>query len=289
MKNLLPLVTSDDIHAHCLAHWKTEAFRSSHRQGGYVHSIVDQYARLPRFSCETTNDRLERAHFCTWWGLTMRRDDYNAPAIEDLYLLHEIWHAAHMPFIPGIGFEAFHGKMERNELEASVASELLIYFKIEGLRESAFPHPIYADRFLNDPAMRLLWRENEVVATNTLLEARRNVMYSKPEGDMDLSERWIRKFTMQNRQWSIVWADRYLDIEDHMHRFQQMALGGDRKAAADFHADWIQAEAAMDTVDHVPFRDQALLFATIYWANRAKYDAALAVQRASQAKNTAVA
>ncbi|MFD1982453.1 hypothetical protein ACFSOZ_07100 [Mesorhizobium newzealandense] len=35
-------------------------------------------------------------------------------------------------------------------------------------------------------------------------------------------------------------------------------------------------------MDHVPFRDQALLFSTIYWANRAKYDAALAVQRASQ-------
>ncbi|TIW82178.1 MAG: hypothetical protein E5V51_21220 [Mesorhizobium sp.] len=123
--------------------------------------------------------------------------------------------------------------------------------------------------------MRLLWRENEVVATNTLLEARRNVMYSKPEGDMDLSERWIRKFTMQNRQWSIVWADRYPDIEDHMHRFQQMAHGGDRKGAADFHVDWIEAEAASDAVDHIPFRDQALLFATIFWANRAKYDAAL--------------
>ncbi|MGX5828554.1 hypothetical protein [Mesorhizobium sp. 43Arga] len=66
-----------------------------------------------------------------------------------------------------------------------------------------------------------------------------------------------------------------------------MALGGDRKAAADFHADWIEAEAATDMVDHVPFRDQALLFASIYWANRAKYDAALAAQRASQSQDMA--
>jgi hypothetical protein len=274
VKNIETLTNRSDVYEYCLALWKTPVFRASHENGGFIHEIVDQFARLPRFLCETTNDALERAHFCTWWGMTMRRRDYSNPVIEDLYGLHEIWHAAHMPYIPGIGFEAFHGKMERNELEASVASEILAYFRIPNLRRSSFAYPIYADRFLGDPGMQLLWRESQAVATNTLLEARRNVMYSKPEAEMDLPERWIRKFTMQNRQWSIVWADRYLEIEQHMFDFQMMALGGDRKGAAAFHLDWLEAEATKDPLDHIPFRDQAALFASLYWANRAKYDAA---------------
>ena len=102
--------------------------------------------------CSATrpDDRLERAHFCSWWGVTMNRT-YDNPAIEDLYRLHEMFHAAFMPYFPGIGFDAFHRKMEDNELKASVCSEIRVYFELPHLREIAFPHPIYADRFLSDP------------------------------------------------------------------------------------------------------------------------------------------
>ena len=75
---------------------------------------------------------------------------YDNPAIEDLYRLHEMFHAAFMPYFPGIGFDAFHRKMEDNELKASVCSEIRVYFELPHLREIAFPHPIYADRFLSD-------------------------------------------------------------------------------------------------------------------------------------------
>ena len=67
--------------------WRSEPLRASHAEGGFVHELVEQFAVLPRLFCDSTDDRLERAHFCSWWGVTMNRT-YDNPAIEDLYRLH---------------------------------------------------------------------------------------------------------------------------------------------------------------------------------------------------------
>ena len=68
-------------------------------------------------------------------------------------------------------------------------------------------------------------------------------MFSKPEHEMDLTERWIRRFALQNRQWSTCWYDRYPEIERHMFEFQIRALRGDRAGAIAEHAAWIEAQA----------------------------------------------
>jgi hypothetical protein len=72
-----------------------------------------------------------------------------------LYYLHEIIHAITIAHVPGISFEAFQQKMTANELETSLATEILVYFEIAGLRDKAFGHDIYADRFLGDRSFRL--------------------------------------------------------------------------------------------------------------------------------------
>ena len=226
MKNLVVLTSPQEVHRHVHGLWRSKPLRVSHADGGFIHDIVEQFANLPRLFCDSTDERLERAHFCSWWGVTMNRS-YDNPAIEDLYRLHEMFHSAFMPYFPGIGFDAFHRKMEDNELKASVCSEIRVYFELPDLRDLAFAHPIYADRFLSDASMQTLWRENKPVAIETLQEARRDVMFSKPEHEMDLSERWIRRFALQNSQWSTCWYDRYLEIENHMFAFQIQALQGD--------------------------------------------------------------
>lgn len=275
MKNIVILESPQDIHRHVHGLWRSEPIRTSHADGGFIHSIVEQFASLPRLFCDSTDDKLERAHFCSRWGVTMNRS-YDNPAIEDLYRLHEMFHAAFMPYFPGIGFDAFHRKMEDNELKASVCSEIRVYFELPHLRELAFAHPIYADRFLTDPSIQTLWRKNKPVAIETLQEARRDVMFSKPEHEMDLPERWIRRFALQNRQWSTCWYDRYLEIESHMFEFQISALNGDRSGAIKRHADWIEAEAYQDRDGHIPYRQEAALFANIYWSNRRRYEHAFA-------------
>jgi hypothetical protein len=276
MKNLVVIAQPSDIEDHVRSLWKTELFRKSHVTGKFIGDVIRQFSLIPRGFCQTSNDSMERAHFCTWWNVHMTRDDYTNPFIEDLYRLHEIYHAATMPYIPGIGYEAFHRKMEENELKASVASEIRIYFELPELRAEAFKYPIYADRFLIRKDMQQLWRENRELAIETLQELRRDVMFSKAEHEMDFAERWIRRFTVQNRQWSTIWYEHYDTVETHVWRLYQTTLSGDRSGAARAHEDWVAERAAQDPASSIPFRLEAEMFANIYWSNRRKYDAAAA-------------
>lgn len=280
MKIVHTLIERSDVYDFVGGLWKTDAFRDAQRKGGFVQDIVQQFANLPRVFCESTNDRLERAHQSTWWGSMMLRGDYANPVIADLYLLHELYHAGTMPYIPGLGRAAFDEKMVRNELEASVLSEIQVYFEMPDLRASSFAHPIYADRYLNDPYIRQLWRENKLVALETLRAIRRNVMVGMPEHEMDVTELWIRKFAQLNAAYSIVWSDDYDQIERHMRGFQMDANSNGRRDAILRHRDWLEAEAAKDSADNVPFRRQAELSTAFYWHNREKHEQAMRAEAA---------
>jgi hypothetical protein len=269
MKNIVHLCQPSDIHHYLEGLWRTDAFRESHRHGGFINDLVERFAWLPRFFAEETNDYLERAHFSTWWNVIMLRDDYTNPVIHDLYYLHEIAHAATIPYIAGIGQAAFNEKMQRNELEASVLSEIQIYFEMPGLRENSFSNEIYADRFLRDPAMMLLWTRNREIAIETFRAKRKDVMVSKSVEDMDLTEQWIRRFAEQNAIFFLTWSRRYKEVEAQMAKLQTM----DRRLACDNHLEWLQREMDRDPIDAIPFRQEAELFTPFYWSSKAHYAA----------------
>lgn len=275
MKNLVSLVTREEIHDFVKALWKSDLFRNSHGENGYIYDQVERFAYLPRLFAEETYAHLERAHFCTWWNVIMIRDFYENPIIHDLYLLHEMTHAATMPYIPNIGRAAFDEKMQRNELEASVLSEIAVYLEMDGLREKSFSHPIYADRFLDDPQIKALWGRNNKVAVETLRFMRRHIMTGgKPDDQMDLTEVWIKRFADQNETYSIIWSDRYNEVEERMAMLQMNAVE-DRAEALRLYRLWLECEAARDQIDNIPFREEAELFAGHYWTNKAKYQAAM--------------
>lgn len=275
MKNLRLCATRQEVHQYVADLWRTESFRASHRTRGFIYDVIQKFAWMPRIFAETSNDQLERAHFSTWWNVFMHRTDYTNDTIHDLYWLHEFYHASSMPYIPGIGKQAFNEKMQRNELEASVLSEIQVYFEMPALREASFNHPIYADRFLGDPMMHALWRGNREVAVETIRARRRDVMVSKPFNEMDLTEQWIRRFAEQNDAYSIAWSDRYLEVEARM-AVLQFESQSDRVGAARDYFDWITAEAARDPIDNIPFRQEAELFCPFYWSNKARYAQAVA-------------
>lgn len=270
MKNITVLVEPSEVARYVDSLWQTGMFKNS----PFVTRVVEEFARLPRIFADMSNPILEKAHFSTWWNVIMRRT-YENPFVHDLYLLHEMYHAARMPYVPGIGKAAFDEKMQRNELEASVLSEIQVYFEMPGLRAESFKHDIYADRFLNDPKMQALWANDPVVAIETIRTIRRDVMVSKPVEGMDLTETWIRRFADQNAVFTITWADRYGEIEQRMADFQYRATE-DRQAAIDEHTAWLAAEVGSDdTGEGVPFRQEAEIFSGHYWANAARYDAAV--------------
>ena len=270
MKNLVSLHTREDIHDFVSSLWRSEPFKRSYDNGGFIFRHVDSFAWLPRFFAEESHETLERAHFSTWWNVIMLRPFYGNDVVSDLYYLHEMTHAATMPYLKGIGRAAFEEKMQRNELEASVLSEIAIYFEMPELRGSSFDHPIYADRFLNDE-MRALWRSNRDVALETFRIMRRHVMLSKPEHEMDLTETWIRRFADQNAAYGVVWANRYAEVERQMEDLQQSTIGGHRKSVATRFENWLSQQSESDPEDGIPFRQEAELFSPFYWANKERY------------------
>src|SRR5690242_7667540 len=114
MKNVKRLYTKKQIHEFILGIWKTDLFRNLHKAGlddswpalikgsphNFVSRIVEDFAALPRFSVEMSDERMEWAHFSTWWGgIPLRK--YDNPYIHDLYWIHEMAHAGNMVFMPG--------------------------------------------------------------------------------------------------------------------------------------------------------------------------------------------
>ncbi len=274
MKNLKVYIGSE-IYQHVASLWQTEMFADYAGEEGFLRDLVAEFAQVPRFFADMSDEHLETAHFSTWWNVIMNRS-YDNPYVADLYLLHEMYHAARMPYVPGIGKAAFDEKMQRNELEASVFSEIMVYFQMPELRAATFPFPIYADRFLNDPTMRAMLRTNIHVCTETIRTIRRDVMVSKPVESMDDTETWIRRFADQNAAYSIIWADRYNEVEQQMSAFHKLAATNPL-AAALHHKNWLLDEAGQDAVSGIPFREEAELFSAHYWANKRKYQAAHAL------------
>jgi hypothetical protein len=241
---------------------------------GFVHNIVDQFSWLPRTFAEETNDQLERAHFSTWWGVIMLRDDYTNPYVSDLYYLHEFYHAARMPYIPTIGMAAFDEKMQRNELEASVLSEVQVYFELPELRALSFDHPIYADLLEGRAIPSSVGGEpGRVYRDDSIHAPRRDGLQTRtPHGPDRAVDQAV---CHENAVYSATWADRYREVESVMADFQINTVRSTRYGAAEGHRVWIETEAARDPVDNIPFRQEAELFTAFYWANKAKYSEAM--------------
>lgn len=269
MKNAELVYDRADIHAYMRALWKSDIFRDSHITGGFIHQKVEEFAWLPRVFAEMSEEWLEKAHFSSWWNVMMHRE-YDNPVIHDLYWLHEMYHATHMPYVRNIGFSSFCEKMQRNELEASVLSEIEIYLALPELREQSFPYPIYADRFLNREWQDFYWA-NPSMVRETIRTIRRNLMSDKLVDDMDDVERWVRKFADQNAIFNKVWFERYYMIENHMAEFQTISLS-DRREALVSHWEWL--EDNMNPMS-IPFSEEAEAFALHYWQNKKAFEASL--------------
>ena len=68
--------------------------------------------------------------------------------IRDLRYLHEMHHAATLPYVANGNIPTFEAKAFRNEREASTFTEMAVYLELPDLRPLTFEHPLFVDRFL---------------------------------------------------------------------------------------------------------------------------------------------
>ena len=141
------LIEPEEIHDFVAGLWSDGPIRRSHLSGGYVRRLIDRFARVPRFFYEASDQTIEWTHFSTWWGGILLCD-YENETIRDLRYLHEIHHAATMPYIRGANVPTFEAMNFRNEREASTFTEMAIYLELPDLRPLTFAHPLFVDRFL---------------------------------------------------------------------------------------------------------------------------------------------
>jgi hypothetical protein len=286
------LVERADVHDYVMSLWSDGPIRRSHAAGGSVHRLVDRFARLPRFFFRASDQRIEWTHFSTWWGGILL-GDYDNPAIRDLRYLHEIHHAATLPYIPNGNVPTLEAKAFRNEREASTFTEMAIYLELPELRPLTFDHPIFVDRFIfpegdfSRPDARLIdrWRsERDIVFQELMYERTRAILAD--ERDIDPGDPqivWLRRYGEQGAHWVRVWAKRFQRVEDSMIRLREECAGGDRRGAARRHLDWLLSpEIAEGTT--VPFWTEATQFRSSFDALIEVYDEAMAQVRQTPVK-----
>ena len=141
------------VSAHLASLFKTPSMqRLAVQPASSVKRLCDSIARGPLFTFRPLGfdvDPAAETNFTAWWRLLALRDKPKShPMMEDMYLLHEYFHLATMPYFDVIpSFDQWKAKMLDNEQEASFYSEAYIYQLHPELR-SEFPlTEIWADNF----------------------------------------------------------------------------------------------------------------------------------------------
>ena len=59
MKDPTILIEREDIHRYMRNLFRTEAFKKSYDEGGFVYDVVDKFADMPRFFFEMSRDVID--------------------------------------------------------------------------------------------------------------------------------------------------------------------------------------------------------------------------------------
>ena len=287
---------------------QTETLRNSFDEGGLVRDVIARFARRPRFFYRPTDafvrrsdasgkehtEYVEAPHFSPWWGGIQLRT-YDNALVQDLYYLHEITHAATMPFAPDIEHAlsdpvTFKNKIRDNEHEASTLSEMTIYCEFPQLRSMSFQHEIFVDRFLfpdgnwNRVDARLIqrWREEPELVEKEMMYARAAILTAPEVPESDLSAFWLKRFYSQGKAWTAIWTNpkgeysalpiggRFRAVERAMVEFRENCHRIGRSAALDAHLEWLLSPEIADGTC-IPFYREAVAFCESYLDHKLMY------------------
>ncbi len=209
------------------------AFRTSQP----LRDLFQKFVGTPRITFEATDKEVERSNFASWYNALSLRE-YENPAVNDLYYLHEITHISSMPYSPNVDFQTWKQKMFLNESEASVMSEAFIYYLCPGLRPLSFKNEIWVDRFLKEET-----RNGDLDFFSQKLTRERDRAQARPNRE-DPQEARIADYQLQNEAWAEIWRANYEVIEKHMSRFTDEAKA-DKRAAGRKHLAWMNEQIAL--------------------------------------------
>ena len=272
LETLKLLIDASDVEQFVFYLWHDGPIKQAHERGGYIRDIIERFARLPRFFYEPSDEHIEWTHFSPWWGGILLCD-YANPHVRDLRYLHEIYHAATMPYIANVNASTFEAKNFHNEWKASTVTEMAVYLELPELRRLTFEHPIFVVRFLfpygdltrPDEGLLARWASEPDLVFQELMYSRASIV-SATDKEIDADDpqiTWLRRYPEQRQNWLNVWADRYQLVEDAMIRLRLNCERLDRRQALDHHMEWLlSSEISGGTT--IPFYDEACRFRAHY-------------------------
>jgi hypothetical protein len=177
--------------------WVTDEFKNANKDSNSeVYKVIQQVVKSPVYFYEMS-DPIERTQFSTWWRAVQIRK-YDIPAVTDLYYFHEFCHMATLDRNPNLNDAEWIESVFKNELYASMWSEVYIYFDYPTLREKTFKFPIWADRFIS---LNIPLEEKKKLSVEERLR-----IFKKPIVG-DGVEMGIHKYNTQNLVWCNYWID----------------------------------------------------------------------------------
>ncbi|MEQ1828496.1 MAG: hypothetical protein ABL921_21215 [Pirellula sp.] len=309
MREVVKLVTAQECCSYVRDELlQTEVFRSSYDEGGLIRDVLNRFARRPRFFYRPSEEYLtvassdglelkeyvEAPHFSPWWGGIQLRT-YDNKLVQDLYYLHEIEHAASMPFGPDMHSSltdpvTFKNKIRDNEHAASTLSEMTIYCEFPQLRRLSFQHEIFVDRFLFPDGdhsrvnVRMIqrWREEPQLVEKEMMYARAAILTSRDIDESDNAAYWLKRFYSQGKAWTTIWTNpkgeqqelpvggRFRQVEFAMVKFREECQSMGRKAALDRHIEWLSSPEISGGSD-IPFHREAVAFCRSYLVHKQLY------------------
>lgn len=125
--------------------WRTDAFRAllDDPATGYA-AFMERVAQRPWWFIQPTQD-YERRHFAPWFAQALIRREYPNKLVEDLYYWHDLVHALTFLDASDATEEEWRLGMRSNEINTSLETEVLIYWRAPSLRAQTFDHPIWMD------------------------------------------------------------------------------------------------------------------------------------------------
>ena len=199
-----------------------------------VHHICERIARGPLFTFTPPSFKVDPAaetNFTSWWRLLSLRTpkEGSHPFAEDMYLLHEYYHLANMPYFPDkFGFAEWREKMLINEQEASFYSEAWIYHIHPELRKEFPKAEIWADMFTHEQFQRDVFQE---------FLSRREIC-GLPTPDQLRTAR----FDLSNDLWCAEYWTIAQKVENHMARFHAKCDDGDDEELIREHLEFIDQQ-----------------------------------------------
>ncbi len=287
---------------------QTEAFCNSYDERGFIYSILQRFSRYPRFFFQPSQEfvsvcdkdgqeffeYVEAPHFSPWWGGIQLRT-YDNKLVQDLYYLHEITHAATMPYSPDEKSAladpvTFKNKIRDNEHVASTLSEMTIYCEFPQLRKLSFQHEIFVDRFLFhnqdysrvDIRMIQRWKEEPDLLEKEMMYARAAVLTAPTVDESDISAYWLKRFYSQGKAWTAIWTNphgehpqipvggRFRWVESEMVQFREDCHRIGRDSALNKHIDWLMSSEIADGTA-IPFYREAKAFCESYLHHKLLY------------------